>query len=118
MSKKQKIWLGVFLAMFIIPDLLWSPVGNFGYELYKSHYGNTYPFRNNFLQDSDNVNMLSTVLFIQMLGLFSSAVCLVIINKSVKNKWLLWLSVIILLFASVIVFYLFGFSIKLRSFGF
>ena len=118
MTKKQKIWLWIFLGMFILPELLWSPSGNFIYELYKSHYGNTRPFRNNFLQDSSNINIFSTVLFIQLLGLFISAVYLIIINKSIKQKWLLWPLVVLLLLASVVVFYLFGFSIKLRSFGF
>lgn len=26
MTKKQKIWLAVFGAMFIIPEILWSPI--------------------------------------------------------------------------------------------
>lgn len=26
MTKKQKIWFAVFLAMFLIPEILWSPI--------------------------------------------------------------------------------------------
>ncbi len=35
MTKSQKIWLGIFLAMFIVPEVLWSPVGNFIYSIVK-----------------------------------------------------------------------------------
>ena len=57
MTKKQKIWLGVFLALFIVPEVLWSPVGNFVYEIMQSgNAGGTHPVRLNFLQVSDNVN--------------------------------------------------------------
>ncbi len=115
MNYMKSLWLWVFLGLFIIPEALWSPVGNFIYQLYKNTGA---PFRDTFLEDSRNINILSTVLFIQLLGLFVSAIYLVFNNKSIKNKWLLWFSVAILLLASVIVFYLFGFSIKLRSFGF
>ena len=115
MTKGQKMGFWAVLGLFIIPELLWSPVGNFIYELDKN---TGTPFRNTFLEDSSNINILSTVLFIQLLGLFCSAVYLIIIHNSVKNKWLLWPSVVILLLSSVVVFYLFGFSINLRSIGF
>lgn len=119
MSKKQKIYFWILLGLFIIPEVLWNPVGNFIFQLSQTgRSGGTYPFRNNFLQDSSNANLYSTVLFIQLFGLFASAVYLIAIHKSVNNKWLLWPFVVVLLLASVVVFYLFGFSIKLRTFGF
>ena len=119
MTKKQRIGFWSILGLFILPEILWSPVGNFIYELSQtSRSGGTHPFRNTFLEDTSNINMLSTVLFIQMLGLFASAVYLIVMHNSVRNKWLLWPSVAVLLFSSVVVFYLFGFSITLRSIGF
>src|SRR3989344_5449732 len=33
MSKMQKTWLWVFAGMFLIPEVLWSPVSNLCYEL-------------------------------------------------------------------------------------
>jgi len=69
MTKKQKIWLYVFLALFVIPEVLWSPVGNFYYELSQtSKSGGTEPFRDNFLQNSDNLSILKVVLLIQFIG--------------------------------------------------
>ncbi len=115
MSKVQKILLGIFLAMFIVPEVLWSPVGNFIYELERN---TGKPYRQSFLESSSNANTLSTVLFIQTLGLLFSAIYLAICHKNIKHKIVLWMMVLLLLFAAVIVFYLFGFSITLRHFGF
>jgi len=71
MNKKQKIWFAVFLAMFLVPEILWSPVGNFLYQIFQSgNRGGTYPFRENFLTITDNANMLAPVFFFQVIGLF------------------------------------------------
>ena len=117
MTKKQKIWLYIFLALFVIPEVLWSPVGNFVYELFLSHYGSTRPFRNNFLQQSNNINYLSTILFLQLLGIFSTFIYLIITRKNI-TKIPFWLSILATLLLSIITFFCFGLSISLRHFGF
>lgn len=91
MTKKQKIILAVFLAMFIVPEVLWSPVGNTVYELTQS--GNVIPFRHNFLMVSDNLVYFRMVNFIQFIGILSS----LIVSLKVKGeKFLNWLFLIIL----------------------
>ena len=30
MTKKQKIWLGIFLVMFVVPEVLWGTIFNAG----------------------------------------------------------------------------------------
>lgn len=30
MTKKQKMWLGIFLAMFVVPEILWGTIFNAG----------------------------------------------------------------------------------------
>ena len=30
MTKKQKVWVGIFLAMFIVPEVLWGTIFNAG----------------------------------------------------------------------------------------
>lgn len=119
MTKIQKIWLCIFIAMFALPELLWSPVGNFVYELYQNHlHGNSYPFRRNFLDNPDHINALSTILFIQLAGLVFLLIYLLVIRKSIGNQIVLWISWVLLLAAAVVVFFLFGFSVSLRHIGF
>lgn len=117
MTKKQKIILYSFLGMFIIPELLWSPVGNLFYELSQTgKSGGVKPFRLTFLDS--NVNALSTILFVQFLGATLSVIYLIYLNKRIKRKPLLWFGVIILGLLAITTFYLFGFSINLRNIGF
>ena len=119
MTKTQKKWLGVFLAMFIVPEVLWSPVVNYLYQLSQTgKIGNTYPFHKTFLDHPDNVNTLSSILFIQFLGLFISAVYLIVLRKNIQNKTALWLSIIILALLSAVTFFVFGLSVSLRNIGF
>lgn len=69
MTKMQKVWLSITLGLFIVPELLWSTLGNFYYEFYQtSKSGGTEPFRDNFLQNSDNLSMLKMVLLTQFIG--------------------------------------------------
>ncbi len=65
MKKQQKIWLGIFLAMFILPELLWSPVENLVYDLLQNS-NNVKIFRPNFLTVSDNTYLLLFVLLFQV----------------------------------------------------
>jgi hypothetical protein len=119
MSKAQKIWLGVFLAMFLVPEILWSPVGNFVYELFQTNQsGGTHPFRQTFLENSDNINSLSVVLFIQLFGIVITIIYLVVIHKQIKNKTLFWLVATASFLLSAATFLSFGLSISLRNIGF
>ena len=85
MSKKQKIWLGVFLAMFIIPELLWSPILNTLYELWQS--GNVIPFRENFIMASDNLLYFRLVNFMQLVGIVFASV---VLFKTSNKKFISW----------------------------
>jgi ABC-type bacteriocin/lantibiotic exporter with double-glycine peptidase domain len=110
MSKKQKMCLWIFLGMFIVPEVLWSPSS----DLFYGFYNNSGGFRHTFLQNSDYINILSTVLCIQLAGLVFSFIYIAFIHKQVKNKFLLWLSLLILFILSLIVFLVFGISVSLR----
>ena len=104
MSKKQKIWLGIFLAMFIIPELLWSPILNTLYELWQS--GNVIPFRENFIMASDNLLYFRLVNFMQLVGIVFASV---VLFKTSNKKFISWflLSILILFsFFNLVVFYL------------
>jgi len=71
MSKKQKVWLYVFLALFVIPEVLWSPAINYIYELSQmSTRDELSAFRNNFLtQGNYGFVWYGFVLLIELIGL-------------------------------------------------
>jgi len=119
MTKTQKIWLGIFLAMFIVPEVLWSPVANDIYEYSQSGIvGTTYSFRHTFLQKTDYQNVLSVIFFIQFIGLLSAFIYLIIIRKSIKSGLVFWIGLTLLLLLAIVTFLLFGLSISLRHIGF
>jgi magnesium-transporting ATPase (P-type) len=70
MAKIQKVWLAVSGALFLVPEILWSPLLNFWYEFFQLGKGvNAYPIRNNFLTNIENVNILIIIFAIQAAGL-------------------------------------------------
>jgi hypothetical protein len=90
MKKTQKILLGVFCAMFLVPEMLWSPVaGTFAF-LFR-FTPKLYQLRGNFLLSAkDGSESLYIILFgivfitqfIGILGAFK-----ILIKKNVKFKF-------------------------------
>jgi hypothetical protein len=99
MTKAQKIWLWVSLAMFVVPELIWAPtLGLFPVT--------------NVLYDMDFRTELLSVLLLQIAG---SILCLVCFTQFFRKKnpvfyWLviIFLSFLILKSASIF-FILFSF---------
>lgn len=117
MTKKQKIWMWIFIAMFAIPEILWSPIANFYYQLSQtSKSGGTHPFRDNFLQNSDNLSYLKFVVALQFVGLLLLLIYL-LRNKYAQNKLLKYLFTTILFIFLVIVgfalYFIMTFSINI-----
>ena len=97
--------------MFIVPELLWSPVGNLIYE-FSQNSGQ--PYRNNFLMNMDNIGWLNWVLLIQALGLLFLVIFL---WKNFKRSFLYCLAALLVTILMLIVFYLFYISITLGRHG-
>lgn len=117
LTKKQKIWTWIFLAMFLVPEILWSPISNFYFELLQtSKSGGTYPFRDNFLQNSDNLNYLKIVILLQFIGLLLSLI-LIIKNRKWMNKLWRYLLIALLFILFIItgfaLYFVFSFSIDI-----
>jgi|GEM_PF-1837862 hypothetical protein len=108
LSKVQKIWLWIFGAIFLIPEMLWSPIMNFYYELLQtSKSGGTYPFRDNFLQNPDNLKYLRFVILLQSIGSISFLILWIKNKRNINSKLVFWvvlffnlLIVLISIFAS------------------
>jgi hypothetical protein len=113
MEKKQKIWLAVFLAMFIIPEILWSPVRSIIYIIIHPNQFTDLPLLFNILPPLNN-NLISGIIeLIQFIGLvcFYFALIKLKFNKVLKiiiNILLIILILITGLIAWMGVYYIFN----------
>jgi len=111
MSKMQKTWLWVFAGMFLIPEVLWSPVSNLCYELLNN---NGHPYRATFLTNPDNMAWLACVLFLQFLG----SLCFSLLMwKNIKKSHYYWAGAIFSTLLALISFFLFYLSMTLGMHG-
>jgi len=93
-SKVQKIWLWIFAGMFLVPEILWSPVLTY---VLPFSLGNGYKFRNSFIFSGYYSPSITTlVMLFQFLGVLLFTVILY------KNKENLRYKYIILFFLSLI----------------
>jgi len=111
MTKIQKIWLGVFTGMFVIPEIFWSPVGNLIYSILQNS-NSVKIFRPNFLTDSDNTNLLLFCLAFQLAGLLGT---IIFTSKIKYNLWIKSISISILVLLLVIVGLIFYIVFSLRN---
>lgn len=102
MTKRQKILLTLFLAMFIVPEVLWSPVGNMIYAFITDH-----AFRNGFLMNSDNRGWLIFVNSLQFFGVIASIVTLLAssVYKTFRNGRALLILVSFIALINLVVLY-------------
>jgi hypothetical protein len=105
MTKKQKIWLGVFLGMFIVPELLWSPVLNFVYSFLENN-NNPQILRSNFLMTIDYRNLVIFVIFVQFVGLIGSFISIIRSEIIFWKKAFLIFLISLLLIATGFIFFL------------
>ncbi len=105
MAKKQKIWLAVFLAMFLVPEILWSPIGNFLYNMVRFIFGlgegRVFYGLLSFPDSSESSVFLIICLLIQILGL--SGTLSFVLRMSIKRlvKYLLLILLIVLIISNL-----------------
>jgi predicted cation transporter len=80
--------------------------------------GSVQLFRNNFLTNTDNINILSLVLGVQFTGLLCALVFLTLKRQQFQNKVAFFVSLSIMVIATIITFFVFGLSMSLRNIGF
>ncbi len=104
MSKKQKIWLGISLALLIIPEILWSPILNFVYT-FAQNFNSPVLIRPNFLTKSDNRGLVTVVVIFQVIGTLIS----IYLFNNVKNNYIKYIgqcALILALISSLFVLYI------------
>jgi type II secretory pathway component PulF len=98
MTKINKVWLWVWLGLFAIPEILWSPISNFYFELSQtSKSGGTSPYRDNFLQNSDNLSWLKLVILLQFVGFLLFFYAFIQNRNAVTNPVIRWLLILVFL---------------------
>lgn len=115
MTKKQKIIMSILLALFVIPEVLWSSLSNDLYAFFMPlSDGRSQYFR----QGLANIDTISKVLFVEFLGVFLSFIYLIYIRKSIQSRKWFWFFVVLLGALSLITFFDYGLSKNLRNIGF
>ncbi len=99
MTKKQKNWLTVFLAMFIIPEILWSSLRSFLYIALHPGKFTDFPLLFNILPPTTDDFFGGLMELIQFIGLagFSLMISKLKMNKFLKI-FILAVLIILLLF--------------------
>ncbi|OGI64859.1 hypothetical protein A3H53_04795 [Candidatus Nomurabacteria bacterium RIFCSPLOWO2_02_FULL_40_10] len=97
----KKIWLLVSSILFILPEILWSPLGNFIYSLFvPTVNGSSQIWRNNFLLDSKFYSLYITILLIQLIGIVVFVVNWVRFKNYLKSKLAYFVVLILSIFLS------------------
>ena len=90
--------------MFLVPEVLWSPVGNLIYDFFQN--SNIIKiFRPNFLTVSDNTNLLLYVICLQFIGILGGTITVIKADFRLSLKLLLVPIMIILLVITGFVLY-------------
>ena len=110
MKKNSKIWLWIFLAMFIIPEILWSPSINFIYSFFSAPvFGQPQLLRNNFLFEYNFESLLKIIIFIQLIGIIFFFLFWLKNMNNVRSRVAFWIVLILSLLVclmSMFIFYL------------
>jgi hypothetical protein len=111
MTKKQKIWLAVFLAMFLVPEILWPQSTIILYSWIREVFFGISPVAGEFSRFSifsfNQLPQLSNALFLlKMFGLVSAFIYSLILFSKSKNVKILIINIIIALLLLVNLFYI------------
>ena len=111
MTKKQKIWLAGFLAMFLVPEILWPQSTIILYSWIREVFFGISPVAGEFSRFSifsfNQLPQLSNALFLlKMFGLVSAFIYSLILFSKSKNVKILITNIIIALLLLVNLFYI------------
>ena len=108
LAKTQKVWLWVFGAMVVAPEVLWSPIGNFLY-IFSKNSDPAKPFRNSFLFNNNYDNLFKAVVLIQFIGTILFFILWIKNKKNINSELTFWIILFLNLLAILISLFVFGF---------
>jgi hypothetical protein len=104
--KKQKILIGLFIAMVAVPEILWSPVIKSRVAIVGQTVNGHYKFfRKNFLDNYGNVDLWNNLILFQLVGNICLFVYLIFLKNYFKNKAIFLVNRNILIFIGIIRIY-------------
>ncbi len=108
----------MLLAIFFVPEVLWSPLSNFYYQFYQgTRQSNVFPLRDNFLQNNDNLFYLKATLLIQFVGVLIFNFLLWRNKENINNTFLKWLvisvSVLLLILTAFAAYFAYTFKMEI-----
>lgn len=98
MEKSKKIWLGVFLGMVIVPEVLWSPITNFIYELLQNS-NHVKVLRDNFINNPDHISSLILCILVQLIGL----IFIFLFILKTRFNWVLKVMALLVIIISLVI---------------
>lgn len=99
MTKIQKVWLWVSLVLFVLPEILWSPLGNFLYSFFMPLvHGSSQIWRDNFLLNSQFNSLYEIILLVQIASIIVFTINWVRFKNNIKSKSTYWIILILCIF--------------------
>lgn len=111
MTKIQKVWIWLLAAIFVVPEIIWSPITKIFVSLNEpTDNGHYKVFRQNFLDNYNNIGLWNGMVLLQLLGIIFLFIYLLFLRKRFNNKFLFWIAELVLLFFGIFVFYYYSLS--------
>ena len=102
MDKSQKIWLWASMTLFILPEILWSPFGNFIYSFFlPTVHGSSQIWRDNFLLNSRFDSLYKIILLIQLVSIIIFTINWARYKNYFKSRLTYWFVLILSIFLSL-----------------
>ena len=112
LSKAQKLWLWIFGAMFVVPEVLWSPIVNFVYSIFSHPIGGSSQIlRSNFLFSYQSGGLLKLIILIQFIGAVLFFVFWIKNKKAISSKSIFWSILLISSLILLVTFFVSGFAL-------
>lgn len=108
MTKKQKIWFAIFLAMFLVPEVLWGFLNTFFYGAIFKGDG---PSNFSLLPIIESNTLNTTISFIEFVGVLGATIIIIAFYRP-KNIVLKIVAVTIFLIFLLLISYLLLFSLN------
>jgi len=119
MNKMQKIWLWVPTTFFLLPEIIWNPIGNFIYSLFMPTInGSSQIWRNSFLLDSKFYYLYIIILLIQLIGIMFFTVNLARYKNSFKSRLAFWIVFVFGFFLSLITIFVIYLAYSVHNISF